>query len=265
MPYESRKPKAAPLRIYGHMEKSSPPRLSVVIPAFNEEENIEPLVARLHEALDTGALSYEVLLVDDGSTDATTKIAQHLAHKDDRMRVITLPHGGKASALHAGFAAARGAIIATLDADLQDDPHELIGMCALIESGADLVCGWKYNRLDPYWGKIVPSKFFNFMVSSVSGVRLHDHNCGLKVYRAEVAKSLPLAGQLHRFIPMLANAVGYTAIMEVPVAHHRRLHGKTKYGASRFLYGVTGFVEALSVARTLRRAHTQALLAAQPQ
>ncbi|MBA2518848.1 MAG: glycosyltransferase family 2 protein [Chloroflexia bacterium] len=217
--------------------------LSIVIPVFNEEGNLDELHRRLSAVLSGIALPYEIVLVDDGSTDGTWDMIRVLATRDHA--VVGFRHRrnfGKARALALGFAEARGAVVVTMDGDLQDDPDELPRFLELLAEGYDVVSGWKQRRRDPL-GKTLPSRIFNFAVRRVSGVPLHDFNCGYKAYRIEVVRTLRLYGELHRFTPVLAHAEGFT-IGELPVHHHARRWGTSKYGWSRL---VKGFLDLVTV------------------
>ena len=217
--------------------------LSIVVPVYNEEGNLAELYRRLTAVLTALALPFELILVDDGSTDGTWRAIQGLAADP---RVAALRHRrnfGKARALANGFAAARGDVVITMDGDLQDDPDEIPRfLTALADDGYDLVSGWKQRRQDPL-GKTLPSRLFNLTVSRVSGVPLHDFNCGFKAYRSEVVPSIRLYGELHRFTPVLAHAEGFR-IGELPVRHHPRRWGRSKYGWQRL---VKGFLDLLTV------------------
>jgi glycosyltransferase involved in cell wall biosynthesis len=200
------------------------------------------LAGRIEKAC--GTWQYEVLLVDDGSKDGSWGVIRSLHASDPRVTGIRLrTNQGKSAALAAGFQAARGRYVVTMDADLQDDPAEVPAMIARLEAGADLVSGWKRKRHDPI-SKTIPSRFFNAVTRGLSGLDLHDFNCGLKAYRHDVVKSVRLYGELHRYIPLLANWEGFTRIEEQEVRHHPRVHGKTKFGLERFL---RGFLDLLSV------------------
>ena len=217
--------------------------LTVLIPVLNEAENMAPLLAKLATDLAPLGLAYEVLVVDDGSTDGTAAALHALKPRTPALRMISFRRNyGKSAALSVGFREARGATIVTMDGDLQDDSAEIGPLLRKIDAGLDVVSGWKQNRQDPI-SKTVPSKLFNGVTSLMTGVSLHDMNCGLKAYRAEAAKDVRLRGELHRFIPVLAHWNGYK-IGEIPVVHHKRLHGKTKFGADRF---INGFLDLLAV------------------
>jgi glycosyltransferase involved in cell wall biosynthesis len=210
--------------------------LSLVIPVYNEEKSLAPLYQEINTAVGRGPLETEVILVDDGSTDRSWAEIAKLARADSRIRGIRFRRNfGKAAALSAGFAEVRGEVVITLDADLQDNPAEIPNLLAKLHEGFDLVNGWKKVRLDP-WHKTLPSRVFNWMIRAVSGLNLHDHNCGLKCYRTEVVKEIRLYGELHRFITLLAHARGFR-VTELEVQHRKRIYGKSKYGARRFVKG----------------------------
>ena len=220
------------------------PRLSVVVPAYNEAESLPELARELAAALDALGKPWEIVFVDDGSRDGTDRVVAALAAADPRVRGVSLRQNfGKSAALATGFRLARGEWIATLDADLQDDPAELPRLVAALEQGLDLVSGWKRKRRDPIT-KTAPSRLFNLVTSWVAGIRLHDFNCGFKLYRREVAESLEIYGELHRFVPALAHWRGFR-VGEVPVQHRARRYGRSKFGAARF---VNGFLDLLSAA-----------------
>jgi glycosyltransferase involved in cell wall biosynthesis len=217
--------------------------LSVLIPVMNEEGNLPELHKRLTDVLNRIGLEYEIIFVDDGSSDSTWRIVTQLRASDPH--VIGLRHRrnfGKAEALTNGFAICRGDVVVTMDGDLQDDPDELPRFLEMIDQGYDLVSGWKQRRQDPL-GKTAPSKVFNWTVRRSSGVELHDFNCGFKAYRKEAAASIDLYGELHRFTPVLAHAEGFR-IGELPVKHHARTWGSSKYGWSRL---TKGFLDLLTV------------------
>jgi dolichol-phosphate mannosyltransferase len=217
--------------------------ISVVIPTYNERESLVTLHEEIRASAAAADLDLEVLFVDDGSTDGSWSIIADLARKDPLVRGFRFRRNfGKAAALSAGFRAAAGDLILTLDADLQDDPAEIPRFLAEMDRGLDVVSGWKKRRLDP-WHKVWPSRVFNGMVSWLTGVRLHDHNCGMKCYRAEVFREVRLYGELHRFIPVLAAARGFR-VGELVIKHRPRRFGHSKYGFRRF---VKGFLDLLTV------------------
>lgn len=217
--------------------------LTVLIPVYNEAENLAPLLEKLEADLRPLGLGSEILVVDDGSTDGTPETLRSLRARHPSLRAISFRRNfGKSAALSVGFREARGAAVVTMDGDLQDDSAEIGRLLAALAEGKDLVSGWKQKRKDPI-SKTIPSKIFNGVTSAMTGVTLHDMNCGLKAYRAEVVKTVRLRGELHRFIPVLAHWSGFR-VGEIPVVHHARLHGKTKFGAARF---VNGFLDLLAV------------------
>jgi glycosyltransferase involved in cell wall biosynthesis len=217
--------------------------LSVVIPLLNEDASLVELHAEIAAAAEAAALDVEVIFIDDGSTDASWATITDLAGRDPRVRGVRLRRNfGKAAALSAGFLAARGDPILTLDADLQDDPAEVPRFLDALKAGLDVVSGWKKVRLDP-WHKVWPSRVFNGMVGAMTGVWLHDHNCGMKCYRAQVLREVRLYGEFHRFLPVLAASRGFR-VGEVPIRHRPRRYGHSKYGVRRF---VKGFLDLLTV------------------
>lgn len=208
-------------------------QLSVIIPVFNEGENIDPLYSRLKETLEGFGVDYEIIMVDDGSTDGSFKILKRLQAKDLLLRVIRLRRNfGQTAAFAAGFDYAGGEVIVTLDADLQNDPADIPALLAKVEEGYDVVSGWRVERKDPFLSRRLPSLMANFLISEVTGVRLHDYGCSLKAYRREVIENVDLYGELHRFIPALASGMGIS-LAEVPVSHQARRFGRSKYGLSR--------------------------------
>jgi glycosyltransferase involved in cell wall biosynthesis len=209
------------------------PDLSVVIPVFNEGENVDPLCQELTETLAAWGRPYEAILVDDGSTDDTFERLRKRQAQDPRLRVIRFRRNfGQTAAFAAGFAAARGRLIATSDGDLQNDPRDLPAMVAKLDEGYDIVCGWRKDRKDSFVNRRLPSMLANRLISWATGVRLHDYGCSLKVFRAEVIKPIRLYGEMHRFLPALASEMG-VQIAELPVNHRPRVHGRSKYGISR--------------------------------
>lgn len=217
-------------------------KLSIAIPVYNEEESLmelyEQLIESIHPCIRDGLISdYEILFIDDGSVDASCERIHAIGKRDSHVHwIIFRKNFGKAAALQAAFRNVTGDIIITMDADLQDDPVEIGNFIRKLDEGFDLVSGWKVNRLDPL-EKRLPSKVFNYITSRLSGVKLHDFNCGYKAYRREVAKSLDIYGELHRYIPVLAYRKGYR-ITEIPVHHNKRKFGKSKYGMERYLRGL---------------------------
>lgn len=218
--------------------------ISAVIPVFNEAESLVTLHAELDEAARTSGFELEVIFVDDGSTDASWNVISDLAASDPRVQGIRFRRNfGKAAALSAGFEAAQGEFVFTLDADLQDDPREMPRFLTHLEAnGLDIVSGWKQVRHDP-WHKVLPSRVFNWLVGRLTGVWLHDHNCGFKCYRREVLQEVQIYGELHRFVPVLAAAKGWKS-GEIIVNHRARQFGRSKYGVSRI---IKGFLDLLTV------------------
>jgi glycosyltransferase involved in cell wall biosynthesis len=217
--------------------------ISVVVPVHDEERSVALLYEELEAALEPGREPWEAVFVDDGSTDGTFAALTRLHARTPNTRVVRLRRNfGKSTALAAGFAQAEGETIVTIDGDLQDDPAEIPQLLAKLEEGFDLVSGWKTRRRDPSRRRIL-SRIFNSVTGRVSGLRLHDMNCGLKAYRAEVVRGLALYGELHRFIPVLAHYRGFR-IAELPVNHRPRTHGRSRYGMERYL---RGFLDLLTV------------------
>ena len=217
--------------------------LSIVISIYNEEESVKELYSELTEGLNLVRKDYEIIFVDDGSTDNTFQILKDSASKDNKISVIKLrTNFGKSIALNTAFKHAKGDIVITMDGDLQDDPAEIPRFIEKIEEGYDLVVGWKYPRIDPFT-KTVPSKFFNWLTCMLTGVNLHDFNCGFKAYKKDVIDNISLYGEMHRYIPALAAWNGFK-ITEIKVKHHPRKYGKSKYGFSRLL---KGFLDLITV------------------
>ena len=220
--------------------------LSIVIPLYNEEESLPELCGWIKQVCTEHQLSYEIILIDDGSTDDSWKVIQNLRNTDDTIKGIKFQRNyGKSAALNEGFKAAQGEVIITMDADLQDSPDEIPDLIKMIkEGGYDLVSGWKKVRHDNTFTKNIPSKFFNTVTRKVSHIRLHDFNCGLKAYRRKVVKSIEVYGEMHRYIPVLAKWAGFRKIGEKIVEHRPRKYGVTKFGWERF---VNGFLDLLSI------------------
>ena len=217
--------------------------LSIVIPVFNEQDSLEELLARIEQIASQHSYELDVLLVDDGSSDNSWSKIEELSQRFRWARGLRFRRNfGKAAALAAGFERAQGQRVITMDADLQDDPREIPNLLAQLEAGFDVVSGWKKVRHDP-WHKVLPSRVFNSMISWLTGVQLHDHNCGLKAYRREVLNEVLLYGEMHRFIPVLAAARGFR-VSEIVIEHHARKHGISKYGFERF---IKGFLDLMTV------------------
>ena len=219
--------------------------ISVVVPLFNEEESLPELVAWIDRVARENSLSYEVIMVNDGSTDRSWKVVKELSAKYPAVKGISFMRNyGKSAALYSGFEMASGEVVFTMDADLQDSPDEIPAMRRMIlEEGYDLVSGWKRKRYDPI-GKRWPSKFFNLTARIMSGIRLHDFNCGLKAYRLKVVKSIEVYGEMHRYMPILAKHAGFKRIGEKVVEHHERKYGYSKFGLERM---VKGYLDLISV------------------
>ncbi|MDM8515110.1 glycosyltransferase family 2 protein [Desulfobacterales bacterium HSG16] len=227
--------------------------ISFVIPAYNEEESIGILHGKISETMKSVTERYEILFVDDGSTDATYKRMKEISEHDDRVRVLKFRRNfGKSVALDEAFRRVSGEIVFTMDADLQDDPNEIPRFIEKIEQGYDLVSGWKQKRKDPVFSKNLPSKLFNFMIGVVSGLRLHDYNCGFKAYRRTVVNRISLYGELHRYVPAIAHSSGFQ-VTEIPVRHHSRPYGTSKFGISRFYRGFYDFITVVFLTRYLKR------------
>ena len=224
--------------------------LSIIIPAFNEEESIKPLVNLIFKSLDKSLEDFEIILIDDGSNDKTWDEIVKISNKFENIVPIKLLENyGKSDALDAGFKVCKGNYVLTMDADLQDDPSEILPLYSMIiENKYDLVSGWKKKRNDPLT-KTIPSKFFNLVTRLFSGIKLNDFNCGIKIYRKEVINSINLYGEMHRYIPLIAKWNGFNKIAEKEVNHNRRKYGVTKFGMERY---IRGFLDLLSVSFVYR-------------
>ncbi|MEL6810746.1 MAG: glycosyltransferase family 2 protein [Bacteroidota bacterium] len=220
--------------------------LTIVIPLLNEEESLTELHHWIAQVMQSNGFLYEILFIDDGSSDDSWKVIESLAQKDPGVKGIRfLKNFGKSQALHAGFARAKGEVVITMDADLQDNPEEIPELYKMVtENGFDLVSGWKKKRFDPVIGKNMPSKLFNFAARKTSKVQLHDFNCGLKAYKNEVVKNIEVTGEMHRYIPVLAKNAGFGKIGEKVVQHQARKYGKTKFGMERF---IRGFLDLITI------------------
>lgn len=221
-------------------------QISIVIPLLNEEESLAELYQWLTKVLTINRFSYEIIFVDDGSTDGSWRVIMQLAEKDAQVRGIRfLRNYGKSQALHAGFKAAEGEVVITMDADLQDSPDEIPALYEMItKDNYDLVSGWKKKRYDSVLAKNLPSKLFNWAARKTSGLTLHDFNCGLKAYRKDVIKNVEVSGEMHRYIPVLAKNAGFNRITEKVVQHQARKYGVTKFGMSRF---INGFLDLITI------------------
>lgn len=220
--------------------------ISVVIPLLNEEESLVELHNWIVRVMQANAFSYEILFIDDGSTDRSWQVIQELTQSNPNVKGFRFQRNfGKSQALHLGFAQAKGDVVITMDADLQDSPDEIPELYSMIVNQKfDLVSGWKKKRYDSVISKNLPSKLFNWAARRTSGVKLHDFNCGLKAYRKEVVKNIEVSGEMHRYIPVLAKNAGYSKITEKTVAHQARKYGKTKFGMNRF---INGFLDLITI------------------
>ena len=220
--------------------------ISVVIPLLNEQESLLELTDSLNDVMKSYNFSYEIIFIDDGSSDNSWDIIEELSSKSDTIKGIKFHRNyGKSQALHAGFLKSQGKVVFTMDADLQDDPKEIPAMYdMIINDNFDLISGWKKKRFDSVIFKNIPSKIFNFAARTTSGIKLNDFNCGLKAFKKDVIKSINVYGEMHRYIPILAKNEGYKKIGEKIVNHRPRKYGKTKFGPSRFLYG---FLDLLTI------------------
>ena len=228
--------------------------ISIVVPVYNEAESLGELREWIESILSVHSFDYEVIFVDDGSNDGSWKVIGELSGKYPEVKGIRFRRNyGKAAALHTGFQSSSGEIVITLDADLQDSPEEVPELVRMIrEEGYDLVSGWKKKRYDPLT-KRIPSRFYNWFARQVSGIKLHDFNCGLKAYRNQVVKSIEVYGDMHRYIPFLAKRAGFTKIGEKVVQHQKRKYGVTKYGMKRFIIGYLDLISIGFIGRFGRR------------
>lgn len=225
--------------------------LSIVVPVYEEAESLPELADRIRAACED--FTFEVWFVDDGSDDGSWEVIEELHAQDPRFAGVRFQRNyGKSAALAVGFERAEAPYVVTLDADLQDDPAEIPALIEKLEEGYDLVSGWKKERKDPV-SKTLSSRFFNFITRIMSGIPIHDFNCGLKAYRREVVESISLYGELHRYIPILAKWEGFDRITEKPVQHHPRKHGETKFGLERYVRGFLDFVSVLFLTRFAAR------------
>lgn len=228
--------------------------LSVVIPLFNEEESLPELAAWIRRVAKAEQYSYEIIMIDDGSTDASWAVVQQLAEEGDVSGIKFQRNYGKSAGLYVGFAAAQGDVVITMDADLQDSPDEIPELVKMVrEDGYDLVSGWKKKRYDPVLTKNLPSKLYNWTVRRMTGIQLHDFNCGLKAYRKQVVKSIEVYGEMHRYIPVLAKWAGFRKITEKVVQHQERKYGVTKFGVERFIRGPLDLLSVIFISRFRKR------------
>lgn len=229
--------------------------LSIVIPLLNEEESLEELHDWIAGVMQSNHFLYEIIFIDDGSTDHSWNVIAQLVKMNDNVKGIRFQKNfGKSQALHAGFKVAQGDVIITMDADLQDDPEEIPQLYNLItKEGFDLVSGWKKKRYDSLFTKNIPSKLFNWAARFTSNVKLHDFNCGLKAFRNDVVKNIEVSGEMHRYIPVLAKNAGYSHIGEKVVRHQARKYGKTKFGAERFINGLLDLITIWFVSKFGKR------------
>ncbi|RMH65638.1 MAG: glycosyltransferase [Calditrichaeota bacterium] len=226
--------------------------ISIVIPMLNEEESLPELTRRLDEALTRTGQTFEIIFIDDGSTDRSFERVRALKSTYPAIRAIRFNKNfGKSAALSEGFRLARGEVVITMDADLQDDPAEIDALMRKLDEGYDLVSGWKKKRHDPL-NKTLPSKFFNFITRLMTGIKIHDFNCGLKAYRRQVIKAIPVYGELHRYLPVLAHWMGFR-VGEIPVQHHARKFGYSKFGVKRFFNGFFDLLTVLFITRFQQR------------
>jgi glycosyltransferase involved in cell wall biosynthesis len=228
--------------------------LSVIVPVYNEEESLPELCDWIGKVMDRNGFSHEVILVDDGSTDSSWNVIESLHNNSDRIKGIRFQRNyGKSAALNEGFRSCVGEVVITLDADLQDSPEEIPALRSMIlEDGYDLVSGWKKVRHDPL-SKTIPSRFFNWVTSKVSKIKLHDFNCGLKAYRLKVVKSIEVYGEMHRYIPLIAKWSGFRRIGEKVVEHHPRKYGQSKFGMGRLLTGGLDLASIMFVGKYSKR------------
>jgi len=229
--------------------------ISVVVPLFNEEESIPELTAWIKRVMEENNFSYEIMMIDDGSRDDSWKVIEDLQKENPFVKGIKFRRNyGKSAALYCGFEAVQGDVVITMDADLQDSPNEIPELYRMIkEDGFDLVSGWKKKRFDPVFTKNIPSKLYNWTVRRMTGIKLHDMNCGLKAYRKNVIKSVEVYGEMHRYIPVLAKWAGFKNIGEKVVVHAERKYGVTKFGLERFIRGPLDLMSVTFISRFVKR------------
>lgn len=229
--------------------------ISVVVPLFNEEESLPELADWIKRVMEEKNFTYEIVMIDDGSKDDSWQVVEDLQKKNPNIKGIKFRRNyGKAAALYCGFEEVKGDVVITMDADLQDSPDEIPELYRMVkEEGYDLVSGWKKKRKDPVLTKNLPSKFYNWTVRRMSGIKLHDMNCGLKAYRKKVIKSIEVYGEMHRYIPVLAKWAGYGNIGEKVVKHQERKYGITKFGMERFIRGPLDLLSVMFISRFVKR------------
>ena len=229
--------------------------ISIVVPLLNEEKSLPELTAWIKKVMDNHQFSYEIILIDDGSKDNSWQVIKNLQKENPKVKGIKfIRNFGKSAALYCGFDVAKGDVVITMDADLQDSPDEIPQLYKMIaDDGFDLVSGWKKKRRDPILTKNIPSKFYNWTVRGITGIKLHDMNCGLKAYRHNVVKSIEVYGEMHRYIPVLAKWAGFKKIGEKVVVHSERKYGKTKFGAERFIRGPLDLLSVMFISRFVKR------------
>jgi glycosyltransferase involved in cell wall biosynthesis len=227
-------------------------KVSILVPLFNEEESLSKLAKQISDVFDTISPDYEIFFIDDGSEDNSLKVIKDLARTNNKIRYVSFRKNyGKSAALNVGFKSVSGDVVITMDADLQDDPSEIPNLLQELQKGFDLVSGWKKKRHDPFIKKF-SSRFFNYVTKVMSGIKIHDFNCGLKAYRKAVVKNISVQGELHRYIPVLADWRGFK-VSEVVVKHHPRRYGKTKFGISRFFKGFIDLITVIFTTRYIKR------------
>lgn len=250
--YNNRKPKPQSLTDQNGRTKYPFQKVSVLVPLYNEEESLSKLTKQIGDTFEKITPDYEIFFIDDGSNDKSLKVIKDLARTNNKIRYISFRKNyGKSAALNVGFKNVSGDVVITMDADLQDDPAEIPNLLAELQKGFDLVSGWKKQRHDPFIKKY-SSRFFNYVTKVMSGIKIHDFNCGLKAYRKSVVKNVSVQGELHRYIPVLADWKGYK-ISEVAVKHHPRRYGKTKFGISRFFKGFIDLITVIFTTRYIKR------------
>ncbi len=229
--------------------------ISVVVPVYNEEESLPELAEWIRRVMEQNSFTYEVIMIDDGSTDNSWQVIQNLKKENQNLKGIKFRRNyGKSAALYCGFDMVQGDVVITMDSDLQDSPDEIPELYNMIvKEGYDLVSGWKKKRLDPVLSKNIPSKFYNWTVRRITGIKLHDMNCGLKAYRKNVVKTIEVYGEMHRYIPVLAKWAGYKKIGEKVVVHSERKYGKTKFGFERFIRGPLDLLSVMFISRFVKR------------